>query len=52
MLVVALLRDSQEGWEVAPKALMTFTRVMYYSVMRLLSCTLAGTKTPVVGCLK
>ena len=35
MLVVALLRDNQEGWEVAPKALMTYTKVMCYSAMRL-----------------
>ena len=35
MLVVALHRARQEGWEVALRAMMTFTRVMYYSAMRL-----------------
>jgi hypothetical protein len=35
MLVVVLHRDSQVGWELALRAMMTFTRVTYYSAMRL-----------------
>ena len=35
MQVVALHRDSQVGWGLALRAMMTSTRVTYYSAMRL-----------------